>query len=74
MVGPEGCNDGNENNGDGCSSVCAVEGGYTCSGMPSSCMSVCGDGQKKAAEGCDDGLWNDRNCNDSMPFVCEKVW
>ncbi|MCH7925837.1 MAG: hypothetical protein IIC51_09920, partial [Planctomycetes bacterium] len=33
----ETCDDGNNANGDGCSSACLVEPGFTCSGEPSSC-------------------------------------
>src|SRR3989344_2025443 len=33
----EGCDDNNSTNGDGCSSLCVVETGYSCSGEPSSC-------------------------------------
>ena len=40
-VGAEACDDGNTDNGDGCSSTCAVEAGYVCSGSaPSTCSSV----------------------------------
>jgi len=33
----EACDDGNTANGDGCSSTCSVESGYTCTGEPSVC-------------------------------------
>jgi cysteine-rich repeat protein len=33
----QGCDDGNQRSGDGCSDSCAVESGWTCSGMPSTC-------------------------------------
>ena len=36
----ETCDDTNTNNGDGCSNVCAVESGYTCSGEPSVCSLI----------------------------------
>ena len=35
--GDENCDDDNSANDDGCSSVCAVESGYTCVGVPSTC-------------------------------------
>jgi cysteine-rich repeat protein len=35
---PESCDDGNTNDGDGCSSVCEVESGFMCSGEPSVCL------------------------------------
>ncbi|MEK9206924.1 MAG: myxococcus cysteine-rich repeat containing protein, partial [Patescibacteria group bacterium] len=34
----EACDDGNTANLDGCSSSCQVEGGWTCSGQPSTCL------------------------------------
>jgi cysteine-rich repeat protein len=37
----EGCDDGNLVNGDGCSSTCVVEGGYTCTNSTPSTPSVC---------------------------------
>src|SRR5690348_6116771 len=33
----EQCDDGNGASGDGCSSACVVETGFTCSGSPSAC-------------------------------------
>ncbi|MEK6812050.1 MAG: DUF4215 domain-containing protein, partial [Nanoarchaeota archaeon] len=33
----EGCDDGNKVSSDGCSSLCVVETGYTCTGAPSKC-------------------------------------
>jgi len=33
----EQCDDDNTNNGDGCSSTCTIEKGYTCVGEPSVC-------------------------------------
>jgi cysteine-rich repeat protein len=41
LNGPETCDDGNRNDGDGCSSSCD--------------LSVCGDGVRAASEACDDG-------------------
>ncbi|MFO0761681.1 MAG: DUF4215 domain-containing protein [Byssovorax sp.] len=54
-AGLEGCDDGNMNSGDGCSSSCAIEPNYTCSGAPSVCVlheNVCND----AADNDGDGL------------------
>ena len=51
----EGCDDGNLANGDGCSSICTIEGGWTCSGEPSTCSVNCGNGALDAGETCDDG-------------------
>ena len=49
------CDDGNNVINDGCSSLCVVETGFTCSGSPSSCHATCGDGTKASIEACDDG-------------------
>ncbi len=48
---------GNVSNGDGCSSTCQIEAGFTCSGTPSVCTmtAVCGDGVIAGTEQCDDG-------------------
>lgn len=57
----ESCDDGDLMNGDGCSSTCAIEPGWTCTGNPSACMfGGCGDGTLEPGEECDDG--------DSSPF------
>ncbi|MBX3024289.1 PxKF domain-containing protein [bacterium] len=50
----EACDDGNGANGDGCSSRCEVEPGYACSGTPSLCAPICGDGLVVGGEECDD--------------------
>jgi uncharacterized protein (TIGR03382 family) len=55
IAGSEACDDGNANNGDGCSAACAVEPGHMCTGTPSNCDPVCGDGMMVGAEQCDDG-------------------
>ncbi len=50
------CDDGNNVNGDGCSSICAVENGWSCTGgqtSPSVCGGICGDGQIVGNELCD---------------------
>jgi uncharacterized protein (TIGR03382 family) len=36
----ETCDDGNLAAGDGCSQICTIEPGFTCSGVPSSCMDI----------------------------------
>ncbi len=41
ITGSEECDDGNTSDGDGCSSTCVVEAGWTCSGEPSDCEPVC---------------------------------
>jgi cysteine-rich repeat protein len=51
------CDDGNLVSGDGCSSSCEVEPGWTCSGgtpnSPDTCYETCGDG-RRVLEQCDD--------------------
>ena len=44
MVGSETCDDGNTSDNDGCSSTCAVEGGWNCNGEPSVCTTLDTDG------------------------------
>ncbi len=63
----EGCDDGNTAAGDGCSSTCAVETGWACSGSPSMCAPVCGDGLLTGAEQCDDG---DTDPGDGCSHTC----
>jgi cysteine-rich repeat protein len=55
--GNEACDDGNTISGDGCSSLCAIETGYACTGAlqaPSVCVTICGDGRRISPEQCDD--------------------
>lgn len=51
----EQCDDGNTKNEDGCSSVCAIEPGYSCSGQPSVCILI-----KLKSNSCNKGwcYWN----------------
>ena len=51
----EPCDDGNQTSGDGCSSTCRVEPGWSCTGSPSVCTPTCGNGVVDAGEECDDG-------------------
>lgn len=55
MVSPEGCDDHNLVNNDGCSNTCTVEPHFTCTGSPSVCTPICGDGFVNSPEICDDG-------------------
>ena len=67
----EKCDDGNTNGGDGCSSSCKIESGYSCSGKPSSCTTTCGDGVQAGSEGCDNGGSNtDTACTASYGGSC----
>jgi len=51
----ENCDDANSSDLDGCSSSCQQESGWTCSGEPSTCNTLCGDGIIAGNETCDDG-------------------
>jgi cysteine-rich repeat protein/predicted outer membrane repeat protein len=51
----EACDDGNTVSGDGCSSTCTIQPGYSCFGAPSVCLPSCGDGLIIGGEACDDG-------------------
>ncbi len=53
----EACDDGGDEDGDGCDRRCAVEPGFVCGGAPSVCQRHCGDGVIEPARGeqCDDG-------------------
>lgn len=66
-AGMEACDDGNNNNGDGCSSSCALEPFFNCTtlaNLTTVCRTVCGDGVKVGGEGCDDGNIIDKDgCN-----------
>jgi len=55
MISPEKCDDGATSNGNGCSSTCTLETGYSCEDLPSVCSGICGDGIRTGTEGCDDG-------------------
>jgi cysteine-rich repeat protein len=84
--GNEACDDGNTTPGDGCSSTCQVEDGWTCDAE--GCTEICGDGlvvgKEAKAGGCDDKntVPND-GCTNCMvdpsyfcmgaPSVCAKT-
>jgi fibro-slime domain-containing protein len=58
MIGPgELCDDGNMTSGDGCSSTCQIETGFTCMtpGQPCVLIMLCGNGVIDGQEACDDG-------------------
>jgi cysteine-rich repeat protein len=64
LRGAEACDDGDVTSGDGCSTTCAVEAGFTCEGEPSNCIPTCGDGFIRGGENCDDGNTNsDDGCS-----------
>ena len=53
------CDDGNFESGDGCSSICHVERGWSCTAgtttTRSVCTEICGDGVDLLYYPCDDG-------------------
>jgi cysteine-rich repeat protein len=51
----ETCDDGNTTAGDGCSTVCAIELGWTCNGAIPDACGKCGNGFRESIEECDDG-------------------
>ncbi len=76
----ETCDDGNADGSDGCSDICEVEAGYTCTttDRPSVCtlIPVCGNGIVQDGEGCDDsnlaaGDGCDGGCVIEPGWACE---
>ena len=49
----ETCDDHNTTPGDGCDASCHLEPGFTCTGSPSVCTTMCGDGIRAGTEVCD---------------------
>jgi cysteine-rich repeat protein len=73
----EDCDDGNTASGDGCSSVCKLEAGFTCTGMPTTCVARCGDGIVTSLEKCDDGNIEGGDgcsgiCKIELSYVCKN--
>jgi len=64
---PEFCDDGNNDNDDGCDENCQVEPGYGCA-PGEGCSPICGDGQVLGDEECDDSNTND---GDGCSSSCE---
>lgn len=73
------CDDGNANNGDGCSSNCKVEPFYQCGGgtvkTRDKCVEICGDGVDLQFYPCDDGNTVDGDgcnncCKVEFGYVC----
>lgn len=73
-VGSEACDDGNEGGTpigpeDGCSADCStINGGWSCLPVGAACTPICGDGERKGTEVCDDG--NRENCVGSCSADC----
>ena len=59
----EDCDDGNAQDGDGCSTACDVERGWSCDeATPNHCATSCGDGIAAGAEACDLEDFGDATC------------
>lgn len=73
-VGSEGCDDGNQQSGDGCSRMCTEEDGWECVGgsvrSNDACSTRCGDGLRAGDEVCDDG---NRVAFDGCSMECNAV-
>ena len=71
------CDDGNAVENDGCSTLCNVNTGWTCTGgtstTPDTCTEICGDGYDYFTYGCDDGNLIDGDGCDSTCTV-ESGW
>jgi len=71
------CDDGNNVDGDGCDSICAVEEGFYCLGGSTSsidlCYEICGDGLDFEEFECDDGNAYDYDGCDSDCLI-ESGW
>uniref|UniRef100_A0A0G4F531 EGF-like domain-containing protein n=1 Tax=Chromera velia CCMP2878 TaxID=1169474 RepID=A0A0G4F531_9ALVE len=67
-LGSEQCDDGNKEDGDGCSSTCQQETGWSCPVAGGACSSICGDGHRVGDEECDDG---DTQSGDGCSSSCE---
>ncbi|MGB1592455.1 MAG: DUF4215 domain-containing protein, partial [Promethearchaeia archaeon] len=63
----EECDDGNQQSGDGCSSLCTLEGGYDQLDDDPAPENICGDGLVVIGETCDD---NNTNSNDGCSVTC----
>src|SRR6185369_4875870 len=67
--GAEECDDGDTDSGDGCSTLCQIEPGWTCPAFGQPCQPpVCGDGKVASNEGCDDG---NKEGGDGCSPACE---
>ena len=70
LTSDEACDDGNTNDGDGCSADCkTVEDGYQCRQQGKPCVPLCGDGKKIGSETCDDG---NNTSGDGCSSTCQK--
>lgn len=88
LASNEACDDGNNDDGDGCAANClSVDAGYSCNppGKPCHVIARCGDGIVAPSEPCDDGNTADQDgCSarcrlelghkcEGSPSVCSKT-
>lgn len=75
LRGDKQCDDGNQLDGDGCSSRCTIETGWTCPtpGLPCTRIITCGNGQPGPGKECDDANTRD---GDGCSSTCqvERGW
>lgn len=73
----EECDDGNEEDGDGCSARCEIEPGWACReeelNGQSTCAQTCGDGLIDELEECDDGSSNSDTAPDACRTTCVRA-
>lgn len=67
IAGSEECDDGNADPDDGCAPTCSVEGGWSCTGQPSVCTTICGDAICTGGE-------NLENCPDDCAVPAVSEW
>lgn len=70
VSGAETCDDGGTTSGDGCSSTCVAESGFTCTGAPSTCSTTCGDSIVAGSETCDEGGNNSNGADAACRTNC----
>jgi cysteine-rich repeat protein len=75
--GAEACDDGNPNNGDGCSSSCTIETGFNCVlgalNTATMCTPICNDGKRVQGEVCDDSNFAVLNHGGVGCIACASV-
>jgi cysteine-rich repeat protein len=71
----EQCDDGNTTSGDGCSAVCQIESGWTCTGRPSACTGpsnhACATSGECVTGFCVDGVCCDTACGGGASNDCQ---
>ncbi len=64
------CDDTNTVGGDGCGATCQVETGWSCTGTPSVCTPICGDGLTVDGEPCDDDNGSNNDACLNLSGIC----